>query len=282
MSEQQTNPLAQFYRQEAFRIKLPSRGAYYIDSILALDENEELGIMPMTAQDEIILKSPDNLLTGKALVEVIKSCAPEVKQPKKLLACDVDAIMISIRRASYGDEADIAGDCPKCETKNTYGIDLETIVNHSEKLEDSYEVILPQGLTVFLQPGSFDSLVRQYKVAFENEKARRAATGQANEDYALQLFSKAFKELSKLNFEMITDSIIKIVFTDPEGEEQTINNKKHIRDFIANVDKNTVDIIDEKIAEINKVGIEREYDAICEECGHKWKIGIEFNPVNFS
>lgn len=281
MSEQ-TNPLAQFYRQESFRIKLPSRGSYYDNNTLTLDDNEELGIMPMTAQDEILLKNPDNLLTGKALTDVIKSCAPEVKNPKKLLACDVDAIMISIRRASYGDEADINGQCPECGTENTYGIDLETIVNHSEKLEDSYEVVLPQGLTVFLQPGTFEALIRQYKVAFENEKARRAATGLANEDLALQLFSKAFKELSKLNFEMIAESIIKIIFTDGEGEEQTITNKKHIRDFIANVDKRTVDIVDEKIAEINKIGIERNYDAVCNECGHKWQIGIEFNPVNFS
>lgn len=279
---EQTNPLSQFYRQEAFRVKLPSRGAYYDESVLTLDENEELGIMPMTAQDEVLLKSPDNLLTGKALVDVIRSCAPEVKLPKKLLACDVDAIMISIRRASYGDEDTIAGNCPKCETENSYGIDLESIVNHSEKLEASYEVVLPQGLTVFLQPGTFDSLVKQYKVAFENEKARRAATGNANEDVALQLFSKAFKELSKLNFEMVSESILKIVFTDAENEEQTITNKKHIRDFITNVDKKTVDIIDKKMSEINKIGIQREHNAICTNCEHKWPIAIEFNPVNFS
>lgn len=280
MSEQ-TNPLAQFYRKEAFRTKLPSRGAYYDDTIMTLDENEELGILPMTAQDEIVLKSPDALLTGKALIDVIKSCAPEVKNPKKLLACDVDAIMISIRRASYGDETDISGVCPECETENTYSIDLETVVNHTESLDPSYEIVLPQGLTVFLQPGNFDSLIKQYKIAFENEKARRAATSGANEDFAIQLFAKAFKELSKLNFEMITDSIIKVIFTE-DSEEKVITNKKHIRDFVSNVDKKTVDIIDEKLAEINKIGIEREHQAICNECGHKWGVGIEFNPVNFS
>jgi hypothetical protein len=281
MTEANQNPLAKFYRQEAFRTKLPSRGAYYDETIVNLDDNQEIGIIPMTAQDEIMLKTPDSLLTGKALVDVIKSCVPEVVNPKKLLACDIDALMISIRRASYGEEADFAATCPECETENTYSIDLETIVNHSETLDSSYEVILPQGLTLFLKPGTFDTLIRQYKVAFENQKAQRALTTTASEEVAIQLFSKAFKDMAKLNFELMVEAIIKVVYTE-DGEEKEITNKKHIAEFISNIDKRSVDIIDEKLAEINKVGIERTFDAVCKECGHKWGTDIEFNPVNFS
>ena len=281
-NQKQANPLAQFYRQEAFRVKLPSRGAYYDESIIVLDDNLEIGIIPMTSQDEQTLKTPDALLTGKALVDVIKSCVPDVKNPKGLLACDIDAIMISIRRASYGDEADMSSECPKCEKENTYGVDLETIVNNTETLESSYEVVLPQGLTVFLMPGTFDTLIKQYKVAFENQKAQRAMTHGASEEAAIHLFSKAFKDLTKLNFELVLNAIIKIIFTDEEGEEQEITNKKFIAEFLSNVDRSSVEIIDEKLAEINKVGIERTYKAVCTECSHTWDTSIEFNPVNFS
>jgi len=280
--QQQGNPLQQFYRQEAFRIKIPSKGNFYDEKVLTLDDDLELGVLPMTAQDEILLKSPDALLSGKAISDVIKSCIPEVKNPKKLLSCDIDALMISIRRASYGDEADLSAECPKCEHKGTFGIDLDTLLTHTETLDSSYEVILPQGLTIFLRPGTYETLVKQYKAAFENTKAQRAIAASANEDAAMHLLSRAFKELAKLNFELINDAIVKVVFTDENNEEQVITNKKHIGEFIANIDKTSVDVIDEKLAEINKVGIQRTFEAVCKECGEKWEADVEFNPVNFS
>lgn len=281
MAEQQTNPLAQFYRTEAFRAKLPSQGNFYEDGILKLDDNGEIGILPMTAQDELILKSPDALLTGKAIVDVIKSCVPEVINPKKLLSCDIDALMISIRRASYGDNADMKIECPECGVENTFTIDLDSVLNRSETLESSYEVILPQGLTVFLKPGNYETLIKQYKAAFENAKAQRAIARSISDDAALSLLSDAFRELTKLNFQLINDAIVKVVFT-VNDEEKVITNKKHISEFITNIDKKSVDIIDEKIGEINKVGIQRTHKAICKECGHEWEAEIEFNPVNFS
>lgn len=279
---QEANPLQQFYRQEAFRVKLPSRGNFYDPSIVEFDDDIEIGILPMTSHDELALKNPDSLLSGKALVDVIKSCVPEVKNPRKLLACDIDALMISIRRASYGEEADLTTNCPKCDTENTYGIDLETLINQSETLDSSYEVILPQGVTVFLTPGTYETLVKQYKVAFENTKAQRAVASTINEEAALQIFSKAFQSMSKLNFELIVNSIMKIVFTDESGEEKEVANKKHIGEFISNIDKKSVDIIDKKLAEINAIGVTRTFSAVCNECGNKWEADVEFNPVNFS
>jgi len=276
------NPLQRFYRREAFRVKLPSRGHFYSDGVVDLDDNAELGILPMTASDELTLKTPDALLTGKAIIDVINSCAPEVKNPKKLLSCDIDTIMISIRRASYGDEADINSDCPNCEHVNTYGLDLDTLLNQSETLENSYEVVLPQGLTVFLTPGTYDTVIKQYRAAFENSKAQRAIAQSISDEAALNVLSQAFREMAKLNFDLIAEAIVKIIFTDEEGEEQVVSDKNQIREFIVNIDKKSVDIIDTKIAEINKVGIQRVIQALCTECGHKWEASIEFNPVNFS
>lgn len=280
---QEANPLKQFYRQEKFRVKLPSRGNFYnADSVIELDDNLEVGILPMTAQDEMLLKSPDSLLSGKAMSDVIKSCVPAVRDTKKLLACDIDTLMISIRRASYGDEADLSIDCPECKTENTFSMDLDSLLNQTETLDDSYEVVLPQGLTVFLSPGTFETLIKQYKVAFENTKAQRAISTTMSEEAAMQLFSQAFRSMSKLNYELVVDSITKIIYTDEENEVHEVTSKKHIGEFISNVDKSSVDVIDKKLGEINTLGVERTFDAVCKECGNKWEGPIEFNPVNFS
>ena len=279
----QENPLKRFYRTEVFTVALPSRGAYYSDDVVDLDDNNEVGVMPMTAADELMLKNPDALLSGKGLANVIRSCVPAVKNPQKLLACDVEVLMIAIRRASFGDTTDLVANCPECEHRNTYELDLDGLLNRTEKLDMSYEVVLPQGLTVFLQPGTFQTMNKQNKVIFENSKVQRALGNAAlTDDAALAILTKAFNDLKKLNFELIADSIVKIVFTDENGEEQEITKKNYIDEYIANVEKSAVDKIAEKVEEIAKIGLERELDVKCTECGHKWSAPIEFNPVNFS
>lgn len=281
---QSTNPLTQFYRKETTYIQLPSRGHYYDDEVVKFLDNGELAVMPMTAADEITLKNPDALLSGKAIVDVITSCVSGVKKPKRLLACDIDALMIAIREASYGDEAAMELDCPneECKAKNEFGLNLEMLLNESETLEETYEVVLPNSLTVYLRPGTFETTNRQNKAAFENAKIQRSMNNPSiTDEVQMKLLAQVFKSLTKLNFEVIEGAIEKIVFTDDEDETQTITNKKHISDFIKNIDKSTVDIIDTKISEINKIGIAKTLDAVCKECGHKWEAPIEFNPVNF-
>jgi hypothetical protein len=269
------NPLQQFYRKESAFIQLPSRGHYYNDDVVEFLENGELAVMPMTAADEITLKNPDALLSGKAIIDVISSCVSGVKKPKKLLACDIDALMIAIREASYGDEASMELDCPntECKAKNEFALNLELLL---------YEVVLPNNLTVFLKPGSFDTTTRQNKAAFENAKIQRAMTNPSLTDEAqMALLAQVFKSLTKLNFEVIEAAIDKIVFTNEEDEVVEVTNKQQISEFIKNIDKSTVDLIDTKISDINKIGIAKTLDATCSNCGHKWEAPIEFNPVNF-
>ncbi len=280
-----TNPLQQFYRKETTFVRLPSKGHYYADGIVSLPESGELAIMPMTAADEIKLKNPDALLSGSAIVDVIGSCVKGVNKPRKLFACDIDALMIAIREASYGDEATMEIQCPKddCRAQNEYSLDLEQLLNETEELQESYEVVLPNELTIFLKPGTFETMNRQNKAAFENSKIQRAMNDVTLSDEAtMQLLAQVFATLTKLNFEVINAAIDKVVFTDEEGEVQTITNVKHIADFIQNIDKASVDIIDNKIAEINKIGIAKTLDVTCATCNHKWEAPLELNPVNFS
>jgi hypothetical protein len=278
------NPLMQFYRKESTYLQLPSKGHFYADGVVEFSETGELAVMPMTAADEIILKNPDALLSGKAITDVITSCVTGVKKPRKLLACDIDAIMIAIREASYGDEATMELYCTKegCGEKTEFGLNLEMLLNDSESLEASYEVILPNEVTVSIRPGTFETMNRQNKVAFESSKIQRTMDSAAmNDEAALAMLSQIFSKLTKLNFDVILDAINKIVYTDEEGDIQTVIDKKFISEYIRNIEKSSVDLIDAKIAEINKIGITKTLDATCGKCGHQWEAPIELNPVNF-
>jgi hypothetical protein len=118
------NPLRQYFRRPAVYISLPSKGEGYSVEDLELPETNELPVYPMTAIDEITARTPDALFNGTAIVELIKSCIPNITNPWAIKSMDMDAILIGIRAASGGEQLDIDTTCPKCETTATYGINL--------------------------------------------------------------------------------------------------------------------------------------------------------------
>lgn len=62
----------------------------------------------MTSLDEIELKSPDLLLSGESVVNVIKRRCPEVLKPEELLTHDIDYILYMLRISSYGSSLEIS------------------------------------------------------------------------------------------------------------------------------------------------------------------------------
>lgn len=278
------NPLAKFYRTATTSVKPPSRGAFYDEGVINLNDDGEISIFPMTAQDELILQNPDALLNGEAITKVLKSCVPDVPHPKKLLSCDIDVLMIAVRVASYGDDATMDSKCPNCGEDNQFTLNLDTLLNHSETLEDSYEVVLENNLTVYLIPSRFEGTVRQQKAAFQSTKLEQAIVNpELSDDARLKILSQVFERVSKFNYDMVLEAISKVVFTEEEeGEIVEITDVKHIGAWLQNVDKSTTDKIHEKIEEINRIGIEKTMTAVCTECEHNWESKIEFNPVNFS
>lgn len=277
------NPLSKFYRTASLSVKLPSRGKYYTDGIVQFDDYEELSILPMTAQDEVLLQNPDALLSGEAVVSVIKSCVPSVIHPKKLLSCDIDTLLVAIRVASYGDTATMSTKCVKCSESNTFTMNLDTLLNHNATLEDNYDVVLENSLTVFLTPGRYETIVKQQRAAFQNIKLEQAVKNpDLSDEQRLSILSQVFAQISKFNYEMVLESIAKVVFTDDEGAVIEITNRSNIGDWVNNINKNTVDKIEAKIKEINGIGIQKTMTATCSKCEHVWEAPIEFNPVNFS
>jgi hypothetical protein len=283
MSKNQ-NPLKQFYRVEKTTVKLPSRGLYYDDSVVTLSPDNDLGIMPMTAADELLLKNPDALLSGQAILGVIKSCVPAVKQPQKLLSCDIDTIMIGIRDASYGEDSTVTIKCPKCDHENTYSLNLDILLNQTEALQDSYIAEISNQVQVFVKPGTFEAIIKKQKSMLENRKVERLLTQESvGEEERMHLIAGVFLRLSKLNYELIVDGVQKICFPNQEtGELTTVIDKTHIDEFIRNIDKKQVEIIEEKLREVNKVGIATTMPAVCTNCSHEWDAPIDFNPANFS
>ena len=71
------NPLQQYFRQPKVFITLPSHGVYNKPGTIT-GSFENMPIFGMTGMDEILLKTPDALLTGESTVKVIQSCCPNI------------------------------------------------------------------------------------------------------------------------------------------------------------------------------------------------------------
>lgn len=279
-SPAQQNPLRQYFRQFKMYMKIPSGKDYYKPGIVDLTESGEIGILPMTGKDELALKNPDALLNGEALIEVLTSCVPAVKQPRALLTNDIDALITAIRYATYNDALETSLVCPACRHENNFKLDLQYALDNMTELESEYVVNLDSGLSVFVRPYAFPELLKALHSQFEQTKLTRAIESeQLSEAQRTEIFSKSFSDIARTKFDLLTAAVEKVV---DESHELNVSDAKHIRDFLQNIDKKSVDKISDLVDEINQIGIKRTFIAKCEKCEHQWESEIDFNPVNFS
>ena len=128
MSSLANNPLKQYFRRPAVHLKLPSGGKFYDENVIDMPVTEELPVYPMTAIDEITSRTPDALFNGTAVVEIIKSCVPAIKDPWSVSALDMDTILVAVRTAASPGDLEIESECPKCSSAGKYGLNLAAVL----------------------------------------------------------------------------------------------------------------------------------------------------------
>ena len=119
------NPLAGWMRQPKIFIRLPSNGEYWPNGSLQSTETGEYPVYSMTAKDELMLKVPDALMNGQAVVDVIQNCMPNIKNAWNIPNLDLDVILIAIRIATYGEKMTVpisVGDY-----NSDYSVDLRMV-----------------------------------------------------------------------------------------------------------------------------------------------------------
>ena len=277
---QQNNPLKQYFRQFKMFLKVPSGTSYYKPDVIEFTDKGEIGILPMTGQDELILKNPDALLNGEALIEVLRSCVPAVKQPRALLTNDIDTLITAIRYATYNDSLETNLRCPKCKHENNFKLDLQYALDNMTVLDPEYVINLDNGLSVFVKPYAFPELLKSLHSEFEQTKFSRAFENSSlTDEQRSAIFASSFKEISVTKFELMTSSVVKVV---DESQGINVTEAKFIKEFLQNIDRTAMEKISKLIEEINHIGVKRTFTAVCEKCKHEWESEIDFNPVNFS
>ena len=235
----QTNPLKKYFRQPKIYLRLPSKGKFYPQGALEMPENGELPVYPMTAKDELMIKTPDALLNGQATIDVIKSCIPNLKDPWKMPSIDSDAVLIAIRLATFGDKLDISTKIPNVGEERTFQIDLRTLLDQLVVFNFDPYVQITDDLTVELKPLTYKEFTDNSLKTFEEQRIFRLVNDETiPDDQKLQAFANSFKKLTDLTIDLVLNSIVSI--DTPDGK---VSNKAQIKEFFNNVDNSVFEKI---------------------------------------
>jgi len=171
-----SNPLSGYFRAPKLYVPIPSGGKFYTDAIVEMPESGELPVFAMTGRDEMIMKNPDALLNGEAVSEVIKSCCPNVKNPRKMLSSDIDVLLVAIQGATAGDIIEVTAKCPKCGENQKSEASIEAAIETMAVLEDVYTVNhgakdLPI-LTIEIRPFTYESTIQAGIVNFQSTRRK--------------------------------------------------------------------------------------------------------------
>jgi hypothetical protein len=232
MNTVSANPLAKHFRQPKIYIRLPSGGEYYDNGIIKT-ENGEYPVLGMTARDELMYKTPDALLNGQATVDVIQSCMPNITNAWNVPSIDLDAIMIGIRIASFGEKLDVTFDVPGLDQPRTYEVDLRILLD--QLYSASYDNLLHiDGFAIELRPTSYRYFTDVSLRSFEEQRIFALLNNEnISEKEKIQKIQSSFRNLTDINLELVKNSIMSVQYID----EPAVTDRNHINDFIDNCEK---------------------------------------------
>jgi len=278
----EANPLTQYFRQPKVYVTLPSKGKYYTPDALDMPETGELPVYAMTAKDELTMKTPDALLNGAATVNVIKSCVPNLIDPWQMPSIDLDAILIAIRIATYGETLDLDTKVPVTGEDKTFSVDLRQMLNKLVTVE-YVDTINVGDFVLTLRPLSYKEFTATSLKTFEEQRIFATVNDDEIPDAdKLSRFAESFQKLTDLTVTMMSKGIAKVVIGETE-----VTNPDHIEEFINNIDKeiyqSILDHLDEQRARfiIEPLKVQSTPEDIKAGAPETFEVPITFDQSNF-
>jgi len=242
--------LENYYRQPQLHISLPSQGKWWAPGSIEFSANTELPVMPMTAKDEIAIKQPDALMNGQATVDVIQSCVPGIKNAWLMPAVDVDAVLLGIRIATYGETMEVMTTVPGANEPNSVQVNLNETMERLRNPNIVDTISTKNGLTVTVRPWTYKENTAVQMQVYEEQRMVKNITGSdMTESKKIEEFQKVFLKLSASTVERLASAIVSIM-----TPEETVIDRFEISKFIENIDTHTANEIKTALDTLQTVG----------------------------
>ena len=277
MTTKPLNPLSKHFRQPAIYMQLPSRGRFWPTDSLELPVTGEIPVYPMTARDEITIRTPDALLNGQGVVDVIQSCCPSITNAWKMPSIDVDAVLLSIRIASYGNTMDFDAKCPACQEESRFGVDVGNLVSQIS-MPDYDSPVNINGLQIRLRPQPYFEANRVSQMSFTEQQILRTVNDTNLTDEQRQLRTNEYlSKLVDLNVAVCVNSTQSITMEDGT----IVDDPEYITEFYNMADYKFMRRVQDQLREINAQSEIKPMDAVCDGCKQPFKIPLDFDYANF-
>ena len=283
MQMSSNNPLSKHFRQPKLYINLPSRGAFYPAGSLETTETGEYPVMAMTAKDEIMMKTPDALLNGQSTVSVIQSCMPNIKNAWMVPSIDIDAILLAIRIATYGETMEITSHIPQLDDDRTFETNLRT---HLDNLcANEYDAVFTKGdFTFEIHPLNYKTFTETALKTFEEQRLFSIVNDEdMSESEKLSKFSESFQKLTDINITQVYNSVKAIKYQN----EDPVVDFNFINEFLTNADaevyKDIVQHVDKQRKKFSMPAMKATFNQEDMEAGapENHEIPITFDQSNF-
>jgi hypothetical protein len=270
-----TNPLQQYFRRPALYLKLPSGGAGYPDGTIDMPESGELPIYPMTAIDEITSRTPDALYSGIAVVELIKSCVPAIKDPWYVNINDLDPILVAIRAATSGNLMEIETTCPDCSEETKYDVNLSAVLASFKPGDYSIPLTIDDIIIKF-KPLPYKDINKTNMIQFEIQKTLVALQNIESGDEQLKRSGEAMKSIQNMAIDLISGTIEYI-----KVPGATVFEQEYILEFLRMCDVRTFDKIKEKNLELREATQSKPLEMKCVHCDKEYQQPFTINITDF-
>ena len=277
------NPLNKYFRQPALYVALPS-GTDYPPHVVTPTETGELGIMPMTAKDEIRFKTPDALMNGQGVVDVIQRCCPSIKDAWQIKSYDLDTILIAIRIATYGETMEINFNVPGANENVSHTINLPALLEQIKSQKIDTEFALKDGLKIKVRPLTYKDMTATSLQTFQQQKMYGAIQdSQLSDEEKATRFNDAFAKLTELNSSILLKNLAAVIMTD--GTEVT--DPTQIKEFVDNANAALIKEIEEQIMALRSQGavkplkLKSTEEQIKKGAPASYDVPVTFDTANF-
>jgi len=228
----QGNPLQKYYRQPKLYFELPSKGRFYPQGVLQPSETGEYPVYSMTAKDELAFKTPDALINGQSTVDVIQSCIPNIKNAWEMPSLDLDAALIAIRIATYGETMALTTKVPGIDEDREFTVDLREIISRFVNVEFE-DTVYVDDLIIKIRPMTYKEYTQTSLKTFEEQRVFSIVNDDdMSEEEKINKFTATFKRLTEMTVGMVISSIASI-----QVGEDVVTDQNQIKEFIQNADK---------------------------------------------
>jgi hypothetical protein len=268
------NPLAQHFRQPKIFIKLPSQGVYSKPGTIQGDVSS-IPVYGMTGMDEIIMKTPDALLTGESNIRVIQSCCPSIKNAKELSVLDTDLIFTAIRIATFGNEMKVEKTCPHCRAVGEYVVDLNRLIEHFNGVKFNTDLVLDD-IVIKMRPMTYEQSNDFGLRNFQLQQKLAQANRLEKEEDQQKALNDLFVELGAMQNELYSLSIESI-----QTDRINVTERAYIDEFLQNCDREIFARIKENFEKNRDELMLPTFNVECDECHESSDITVTMDQTTF-